>query len=90
MLSTVDDRSGGGTLSVVLAGHPKHKNDLARPSMEEIGARAAIFDVIGLFSINVGPFSRNVVQQGPIFSANVVPQPPMLSVPAIYVLGRYT
>jgi type II secretory pathway predicted ATPase ExeA len=36
-------RSGGGTLSVVLAGHPKLKNDLARPSMEEIGARATVF-----------------------------------------------
>lgn len=36
-------RSGGGTLSVVLAGHPKLRNDLARPSMEEIGARATVF-----------------------------------------------
>jgi len=38
-------RNGGGTLSVVLAGHPKLKNDLSRPSMEEIGARAAVFDL---------------------------------------------
>jgi hypothetical protein len=29
-------------------------------------------DVIGLFSINVVPFSRNVVLSGPLFSANVV------------------
>jgi len=36
-------RSGGGTLSVVLAGHPKLKNDLSRPSMEEIGARSTVF-----------------------------------------------
>ena len=41
-------RDGNGTLSVVLAGHPKLKNDLRRPSMEEIGSRAAsIFDLEG-------------------------------------------
>jgi type II secretory pathway predicted ATPase ExeA len=38
-------RSGGDKLSVVLAGHPKLKNDLWRPTMEEIGARATIFDL---------------------------------------------
>ena len=38
-------RSGGSTLSVVLAGHPKLKNDLSRPSMEEIGARATVFEL---------------------------------------------
>jgi type II secretory pathway predicted ATPase ExeA len=38
-------RNGGGTLSVVLAGHPKLKHDLSRPSMEEIGARATVFDL---------------------------------------------
>src|SRR5262245_1092017 len=36
-----------GTLSVVLAGHPKLKNDLRRPSMEEIGSRATIFEFEG-------------------------------------------
>jgi type II secretory pathway predicted ATPase ExeA len=41
-------RDGNGTLSVVLAGHPKLKNDLRRPNMEEIGSRAAIFDLEGL------------------------------------------
>ena len=30
---------GGGQLSVVLIGHPKLKNDLRRPKMEEIGDR---------------------------------------------------
>ena len=40
-------RDGGGTLSIVLAGHPKLKNDLRRPSMEEIGLRTATFDVEG-------------------------------------------
>jgi type II secretory pathway predicted ATPase ExeA len=41
-------RDSGGTLSVVLAGHPKLKNDLRRPSMEEIGSRATIFELEGL------------------------------------------
>jgi len=40
-------RDSGGTLSVVLAGHPKLKNDLRRPSMEEIGSRATIFELEG-------------------------------------------
>jgi len=38
----------GGTLSVVLAGHPKLKNDLRRPTMEEIGYRATIFSLEGI------------------------------------------
>jgi type II secretory pathway predicted ATPase ExeA len=40
-------RDGGGILSVILAGHPKLKNDLRRPSMEEIGSRATIFELEG-------------------------------------------
>jgi type II secretory pathway predicted ATPase ExeA len=37
---------GGGMLSIVLAGHPKLRNDLRRPTMEEIGHRftALAFD----------------------------------------------
>jgi hypothetical protein len=31
----------------VLAGHPKLKNDLLRPSMEEIGARTTLFELDG-------------------------------------------
>ncbi len=38
-------RDGGGHLSVVLAGHPKLKNDLRRPTMEEIGLRTAVFEL---------------------------------------------
>ncbi|PLS69896.1 AAA family ATPase, partial [Salmonella enterica subsp. enterica serovar Typhimurium] len=34
---------GGGRLSVVLAGHPKLRNDLRRPTMEGIGYRTDIF-----------------------------------------------
>ena len=41
-------RDGKGTLSVVLAGHPKLKNDLMRASMEEIGARTTLFELEGL------------------------------------------
>ena len=40
-------RDGKGTLSVVLAGHPKLKNDLLRASMEEIGARSTLFELEG-------------------------------------------
>lgn len=43
-------RDSGGTLSVALAGHPKLKNDLRRPSMEEIGSCATIFELEGLGS----------------------------------------
>jgi hypothetical protein len=43
-------RDSGGMLSVVLAGHPKLKNDLRRSSMEEIGSRASIFELEGLGS----------------------------------------
>jgi type II secretory pathway predicted ATPase ExeA len=39
---------GGGMLSVVLVGHPKLKNDLRRPTMEEIGYRSAVFTFDGL------------------------------------------
>ena len=41
-------RCDGGTLSVVLVGHPKLKNDLRRPSLEEIGARTTIFSLEGI------------------------------------------
>jgi type II secretory pathway predicted ATPase ExeA len=34
---------GDGKLSIVLAGHPKLKNDLQRPTMEEVGFRTEVF-----------------------------------------------
>jgi type II secretory pathway predicted ATPase ExeA len=37
-----------GRLSVVLAGHPKLKNDLRRSSMEEVGHRVTIFNLDGI------------------------------------------
>lgn len=39
---------GGGQLSVVLVGHPKLRNDLRRPTMEEIGDRTTVFEFGGL------------------------------------------
>jgi type II secretory pathway predicted ATPase ExeA len=33
----------GGTLAIILAGHPKLRNDLRRPTMEEIGYRSVHF-----------------------------------------------
>ena len=39
---------GGGTLSIVLIGHPKLRNDLRRPTMEEIGHRTDILTFEGL------------------------------------------
>jgi len=41
LMEVVED--GGGHLSVILAGHPKLRNDLRRPTMEEIGYRTDIF-----------------------------------------------
>jgi len=38
----------GGQLSVVLLGHPKLKNDLRRPQMEEIGYRTTTFEFEGV------------------------------------------
>jgi len=45
-------RDGGGTLSVVLAGHPKLKNDLCKPTMEEIGNRATMFSLDNALGAN--------------------------------------
>lgn len=43
LIEVVED--GGGILSIVLAGHPKLKNDLLSPTMEEIGSRTAVFSL---------------------------------------------
>jgi hypothetical protein len=47
----------------------------------------ALADVVGLFSIIVGPFSPNVGRRQRIFSANVGPKRRMLSGRAVYVIG---
>jgi type II secretory pathway predicted ATPase ExeA len=41
-------RGAGETLSVVLAGHPKLKNDMGNPRLEEIGARSTVFELDGI------------------------------------------
>jgi type II secretory pathway predicted ATPase ExeA len=46
LMEVVED--GGGRLSVVLAGHPKLRNDPRRPTMEEIGYRTDIFTLDGI------------------------------------------
>jgi type II secretory pathway predicted ATPase ExeA len=46
LMEVIDD--GGGRLSVVLAGWPKLRNDLRRPSMEEIGFRTDTFSLDGI------------------------------------------
>ena len=43
LIELVED--SGGLLSIVLGGHPKLKNDLRRPTMEEIGYRTAVFSL---------------------------------------------
>jgi hypothetical protein len=40
-------QAGGGILSIVLVGHPKLRNDLNRPTMEEIGHRTTKFTFEG-------------------------------------------
>lgn len=46
LMELVED--GGGRLSMVLSGHPKLRNDLRRPTMEEIGYRTDIFTLDGI------------------------------------------
>jgi len=41
-------QAGGGVLSIVLVGHPRLRNDLNRPTMEEIGHRTTKFVFEGL------------------------------------------
>ena len=46
LMELVED--GEGRLSVVLAGHPKLRNDLRKPTMEEIGYRTDVFSMDGI------------------------------------------
>jgi type II secretory pathway predicted ATPase ExeA len=78
-------RDSGGMLSVVLAGHPKLKNDLRRSSMEEIGSRATIFELEGL-----GSEKRKYLKW--LLAQSVAPKTKIesvvgLSVRAVYVLS---
>lgn len=46
LMEVVED--GDGRLSVILSGHPKLRNDLRKPTMEEIGYRTDIFALDGI------------------------------------------
>lgn len=46
LMEVIED--GEGRLSVVLSGHPKLRNDLRRPTMEEIGFRTDVFNLDGI------------------------------------------
>jgi type II secretory pathway predicted ATPase ExeA len=41
-------QDGQGTLAIVVVGHPKLANDLRNPALEEIGARAKVFELEAL------------------------------------------
>ena len=43
LIEVIED--GNGTIAVIAVGHPKLSNDLKKPSLEEIGARARIFEL---------------------------------------------
>lgn len=43
LIETVED--GQGTLAIAMIGHPKLANDLRNPALEEIGARARVFEL---------------------------------------------
>ena len=46
LVETVEDTKG--SLAIVVVGHPKLGNELRRPAMEEVGARAKVFSLEGL------------------------------------------
>ncbi|MDP2393276.1 MAG: AAA family ATPase, partial [Methylococcaceae bacterium] len=46
LMEIIED--GDGRLSVILSGHPKLRNDLRRPTMEEIGFRTDVFNLDGI------------------------------------------
>lgn len=46
LVELIQDR--GRVLSILLSGHPKLKNDLRRPNLEEVGARAETFSLEGI------------------------------------------
>lgn len=48
LIETVQDAQG--TLAIVVVGHPKLANDLRNPALEEIGARARLFELNSLGS----------------------------------------
>ncbi|MGS0755790.1 AAA family ATPase, partial [Roseateles sp. GG27B] len=69
----------GGRLSVILAGHPKLRNDLRRPTMEEIGYRTDIFNLDGIAGSQrdyihwlLGVCTGNKADSGDILTAEAI------------------
>jgi hypothetical protein len=81
LFSAVDDRSGAAYQEYRCV----YGEDAGAALRFLFNAMAA--DVVGLFSINVGSFSRNVGRSVRIFSTNVGQKHRTLSGPASYVLG---
>ncbi|MBF0398163.1 MAG: hypothetical protein HQK78_15400 [Desulfobacterales bacterium] len=55
LIETVEDSNA--TLAIIVMGHPKLGNDLRNPSMEEIGARAKVFNLNG-----IGNYKRQYIE----------------------------
>lgn len=53
LVETIEDVNG--TLTIIAVGHPKLANDLRNPALEEIGARAKIFE-LGALGVNSPKF----------------------------------
>ena len=49
------DKDVNGTLAIIAVGHPKLANDLRNPALEEIGARAKLFE-LGSLGVNSPKF----------------------------------
>ncbi|WP_426197416.1 hypothetical protein [Massilia sp. DWR3-1-1] len=69
----------GGRLSVILAGHPTLRNDLRRPTMEEIGYRTDIFNLDGIAGSErdyihwlLGVCTGNKTEPGEILTAEAI------------------
>lgn len=69
----------GGRLSVILAGHPKLRNDLRRPTMGEIGYRTDIFTLDGIAGSQrdylhwrLGAGTGNTVEPASILTADAI------------------
>lgn len=49
MITSIEKtRRRGGRLTLVLAGHPRLKNELRRPAREETGARTTVLELEGI------------------------------------------
>ena len=77
LMEVVQD--GGSTLSVVMAGHPKLRNDLLKPTLEEIGSRSSLFQLDGITASKreyirwlIEKCTKNGTRVDSIFSENAI------------------